>query len=77
MYATWSKYWREFFSAIAESWKKAEDFKVFVVYCAIKSKWISSCLVFAAFSATKIGLLATLLKGRTGTEKNKESNFSN
>ena len=37
MYATWSKYWREFFSAIlGGKLEEAEEFEfVFVVYCAI------------------------------------------
>ena len=34
------------------------------------------CVIFAV-SATTTGLLATLKKSRTGTGKNKESNFSN
>ena len=28
-YATWSKYWREFFSAKAESWKKLKTSNLF------------------------------------------------
>ena len=29
MYATWSKYWREFFIAKAESWKKLKTSNLF------------------------------------------------
>ena len=32
MYATWSKYWREFFSAKAESWKKLKTSDLFSLY---------------------------------------------
>ena len=28
-YATWSKYWREFFSALAEIWKELETSNLF------------------------------------------------
>ena len=38
MYATLSKYWREFFSAMAESWKKPKTSNVFSAFIVCKNR---------------------------------------
>ena len=37
MYATWSKYWREFFSAKGESWKKLKTSNLFSSFIGLNS----------------------------------------
>ena len=78
MYATWSKYWQEFFSAQAESWKKLKSsilFSSFIVQYKIEIDQLQCVICCVLYNYDRITSSALEKQNRNG-KKHKQSNFS-
>ena len=78
MYATWSKYWREFLSARMESWKKLKTSNLFRRLLCNKIKIDQLQCMICCLLGNDDRIISDALEKQNRKEKtHKESNFSN